>query len=275
MRSSGSEGQSCTTLLCAALPFAALSFAVFLCAACTVEPGDPFLTETTVSAHGGPLVLVHYMPWYRGPSVKSEETSLGVYGGHWTRWGDFNPTRSGPDGKAEIFAKQYPLTGPYHSGNTALLEYQASLMKIAGIDGVIFDWYGSYNANDFGEIHGYTTAMASVLKRAGLKFLVCYEDNTLNMIYGKSGNDPAPVTDETLGIGKISFDWAQANWFRTAPYVRYQGMPVVLCFGPQHFSTKSQWNTVFSGVDPQPWFADLDNRYAWADSSFDWPPMWA
>ena len=253
-----------------ALFLAICSFLLF--AACTTdEEPDLFLNETTVSPNGGPLILVHYMPWYRGPSVISQEKDPSSYGGHWTRWGGFNPATAS-DGKARIFAKQYPLTGPYHSGNMALLEYQAALMKIAGIDGVIFDWYGSYNANDFGENHEYTTAMAAVLKRANLKFAACYEDNTLNMI---KNLNPAPVTDETLSIGRISFDWAQANWFRTQPYVRYEGSPVLLCFGPQHFINKTQWETVFSGVKPAPWFIDLDNKYAWADSSYNWPPMWA
>ena len=227
--------------------------------------------ETTVSPHGGPLVMAHYMPWYRGPSKKSEENNLSAYGGHWTRWGDKNPTQV-VNGKAVIHARQYPLTGPYHSGNTALLEYQVSLMKIAGIDGVIFDWYGSYDAPgfDFWENHGYTTAMVSVLKKAGLKFLVCYEDNTLNMIAEKNGEVSAPVTGESLFIGNVSFEWAQASWFRTEEYVRFENRPVVLCFGPQHFKTKADWDEVFSGVDPKPYFVDLENKYAWADASFNW-----
>jgi hypothetical protein len=228
------------------------------------NPPKKTIGETTVSHRGGPLILAHYMPWYRGPSNKIEENMLNRYGGHWTNWGKVNPTIA-EDGKARIFANQYPLTGPYHSGNTALLEYQAALMKIAGLDGVIFDWYGSYPASDFGENHEYAKAMAAVLKRADLNFLVCYEDNTLNMM-GKSGA-------EADAIGKISFDWAQANWFKDPAYVRFEGRPVVMCFGPQHFQTQDRWNAVFSGTNPRPYFADLDNRKPWADASFNWPPM--
>jgi len=229
------------------------------------EPPPGTFADTTVSPHGGPLILAHYMPWYRGPSNKSQENTLSNYGGHWTRWSAFNPTQA-TNGRAQIFAKQYPLTGPYHSSNTALLEYQVSLMKIAGIDGVIFDWYGSYNANDFGENHGYTTALVTVLQRAGLYFSVCYEDNTLNMM-NKTGA-------EAISIGKTSFDWAQDNWFsKNSGYVRYDGRPVVLCFGPQHFNTKAKWDQVFAGVDPAPWFVDLDNRYTWADASYNWFQM--
>ena len=229
----------------------------------TIKDNSPFVEP---ESYGNALIMAHYMPWYRGPSTKSQENNLSVYGGHWTGWGRFNPTEA-TGGKAQIQARQYPLTGPYHSANTALLEYQAALMKIAGIDGVIFDWYGCYDAFDYGENQEYTEAMVAVLKQAGLKFLVCYEDNTINAI-GLNG-------DEALAAGKMSFDWAQANWFNDSAYICSENRPVVFCFGPQHFDVKTQWDTVFSGTDPQPWFVDLDNRYSWADSSFNWPPMWA
>jgi hypothetical protein len=237
-----------------------------------LTPEGSFL-GTTVSANGGgPLILVHYMPWYDGPSSKAEENDLSKYGGHWTRWGNMDCTQTinveGYGGrKAIVHAKQYPLTGPYHSRSTALLEYQASLFKIAGIDGAIFDWYGAYDANDFGGIHEHTKAMVAVLERAGLKFNVCYEDNTLNMM-GKSG-------DEAVAIGKISFDWAQNNWFsKTDAYTRYDGRPIVLNFGPQHFNTQEKWEEVFSGTDRKPYFVDLDNRFSWSDASFNWPPVY-
>ena len=251
-----------------------LLLASMLFIGCTLEePPVGIFSDTTISSHGGPLILVHYMPWYRGPSNKSQETNKNSYGGHWTRWGYYNPSQHDPNGRAYIHSKHYPLTGPYHSSNAALLEYQASLMIIAGIDGVIFDWYGAYEANDFGENQGYTTEMVSVLKRAELFYSICYEDNTLNMM---DGMNPAPVTENSLDIGKYSFDWAQTNWFAYDEfYVRYEGRPVVLCFGPQHFKTKEQWDYVFYSVNPKPLFVDLDNHYSLSDSSFPWPPMWA
>ena len=230
-------------------------------------PPEGVFTDSSVSSHGGPMLLAHYMPWYRGPSNRSEDRNTSSYGGHWTRWGAFNPTLHS-NGRAHIFAKQYPLTGPYHSGNTSLLEYQVSLMKIAGMDGVIFDWYGAYDANDFGENQEYTTAMVDVLRRAGLMYSAMYEDNTLNMM-GKSG-------DDAITIGRYSFDWAQKNWFAEDPlYVRYEGRPVVMCFGPQHFKQKTQWDDVFKNVIPTPVFIDLDYHYSRSDGSFPWPPMGA
>ena len=255
---------------------AALLAVIFLITACQgVEDEIPVgqFTNTTVSFHGGPMLLVHFMPWYRGPSNITQENNSSSYGGHWTRWGAFNPTQHSNDGKAQIFANQYPLTGPYHSSNIFILEYQASLMKIAGIDGVIFDWYGAYDSNDFGENHGYTTAMVDVLRRAELLYSVMYEDNTLNMM---NNQNPAPVTSDTISIGRYSFDWAQINWFAYDPlYVRYEGRPVIMCFGPQHFKQKAHWDNVFYNVKPSPIFIDLDNHYSVSNGSFPWPPMWA
>jgi hypothetical protein len=228
-------------------------------------PGQP--QETTVADGGGPLVLVHYMPWYDGPSTKAQEGDLDVYGGHWTGWGKIKCNEAATDRKAKIYAHQYPLTGPYDGDTEILLQYQTALMKIAGVDGVIFDWYGSNAVNDFGVIHENTKAMVKVLKEARLKFLLCYEDNTLNMT-GYEKNDP-----KAAAVGKGVFDWAQKNWFTDTAYVHYNGRPVVICFGPQYFGAKAQWDEVFSGVDPAPYFGDLDNRYSWADFSYNWPPM--
>ncbi|MCL2192229.1 MAG: hypothetical protein FWB78_02395 [Treponema sp.] len=244
----------------------------------------PFGYKTTVSRHGGPLILAHWMPWYQGPRVQSEVANLHAYGapsgagvsGHWGGWGRYNPTLYDERGRSRIAARQYPLTGPYHSGNVALLEYQASLMIIAGIDGVIIDWYGVHRVLDFGFNHDNTVELVNVFNRANLNFLIMYEDNTLNMMEGHfdSVNNPAPITQQSREIGRMSFDWAQENWFNNPLYVRFEGRPVVLCFGPQHFrGTRANWNFLFDNVFPRPFFGDIDNRYPWADTSFNWPPM--
>ncbi|MDR0375723.1 MAG: hypothetical protein LBH85_08380 [Treponema sp.] len=216
-----------------------------------------------------PLIMAHYMPWYRGPSDKSRENTKSVYGGHWTGWGALDPTRARSDGKAEIFAHQYPLTGPYDQSALCLLEYQAALFKLAGIDGVIFDWYGSRDVNDFGEIHEHTKAMIAVLKRADLRFAVCYEDNTINMEYGGKENVPA---GEALESGKEVFRWMRQNWFADSAYAHLDGRPVVMCFGPQYFS-QAQWENIFAETDPRPFFVDLMSRANWADATYNWPAM--
>ena len=77
-------------------------------------------------------ILVHYMPWYQTPSVS------GYWGWHWTM-NHFNPDSLDDNGHREIASHFYPLTGPYDSRDDDILEYQALLMKLSGIDGVIVD----------------------------------------------------------------------------------------------------------------------------------------
>jgi hypothetical protein len=52
--------------------------------------------------------------------------------------------------------------------------------------------------------------------------------------------------------------------------------PVLLVFGPQYFTTASEWETLFSALETRPALVTLDNHTESAGlSSFPWPPMWA
>ncbi len=54
----------------------------------------------------------------------------------------FDPEQVDPDGRRQIASRYYPAIGPYDSADPVVLEYHCLLMKLAGIDGVIVDWYG-------------------------------------------------------------------------------------------------------------------------------------
>ena len=214
-----------------------------------------------------PMILVHYMPWFQVPPVDSG------YGFHWHMGGTvFDPFETLPDGRAKIASHYYPLTGPYDSRDLQILKYQAALMKISGIDGVIFDWYGISDALDYKEIHQSVETMISVLKQAGLKYAICYEDQSIRkMIEAKS-----ITKDQALETGKQVFSWLAEHWFQDESYVKLDDRPVVLCFGPQFFKDKQQWDALFAGVNPRPYFISLDNHSEhFADGSYNWPPMWA
>jgi hypothetical protein len=176
------------------------------------------------------------MPWYDGPSTKAEEGTLSKYGLHWNDKGH-NPTNANSSGQADIFASHYPLTGPYHGSSTALLEYQVSLMKVAGVDGVIFDWYGAvFGYGDYEANFKHTENMVNVLKRAGLKFAVCYEDRTLEYVGKTQANAIA------------SFKYMKDNWFDDPSYIKIDGRPVVLNFGPFSGYGAEDWNAIFTGA---------------------------
>lgn len=205
-----------------------------------------------------PLVLAHYMPWFQ------------KYGFHWQQGGaEFDPAEILPNGRANIASRYYPLTGSYDSSDPAVLEYQAALMKLAGIDGVIFDWYGVTEGVDYKPIHEATLAMIEVLKRRGLKYAICYEDQSVKHLV-EFGIVPKERGRDTA---KETFDWMRDNWFKDEEYVKVDGRPLVLCFGPQYFYQKSEWDGIWADLNPKPFFVDLDGRTNWADASKNWSPM--
>jgi hypothetical protein len=211
-----------------------------------------------------PLVLAHYMPWYTAPPVSEQ------YGFHWHQGGSkFDPYTTQADGRANIASHYYPLTGPYDSKDPAVLEYQAALMKMSGIDGVIFDWYGVRDALDYKSIHEATVVMVDILKKHGLKFAVCYEDQTVKHMI--EGNFIAKT--DTITTAKEAFTWMQEHWFTDENYVKLDGRPLVLDFGPQFFTQKTEWEEIWADVDPKPFFVDIDNKTNFADATFNWPPM--
>jgi hypothetical protein len=205
-----------------------------------------------------PLVLAHYMPWFQ------------KYGFHWQQGGaKFDPAEVLPNGRANISSHYYPLTGNYDSNDPLVLEYQVSLMKMAGIDGVIFDWYGVTEGVDYKPIHEATLAMIEVIKKRGLQFAICYEDQSVKHLveFGIVPRDKARAT------AKETFDWMQQNWFTDDAYVTVEGRPLVLCFGPQYFYQKSEWDGIWADLNPRPFFIDLDGRTNWADGTKNWSPM--
>ncbi|MDR1586309.1 MAG: discoidin domain-containing protein, partial [Treponema sp.] len=205
-----------------------------------------------------PLVLAHYMPWFQR------------YGFHWQQGGaKFDPAEILPNGRANISSHYYPLTGPYDSNDPAVLEYQAALMKMAGIDGVVIDWYGITEGVDYKPIHEATVALIEVLRKRGLKYAIVYEDQSIKHLieFGIIPKDQGRTT------AKETFTWMQENWFRDEHYVKVDGRPLVLCFGPQYFYQKSEWDEIWTDVNPKPFFIDLDARTNWADGTKNWSPM--
>src|SRR5258707_2671964 len=134
------------------------------------------LSET--AAAPSKAVMVYYMPWFTAKPYSEN------WGWHWTM-DHFNPDRVNASGEREIASWYYPLIGPYDSSDPAVLEYHVLLMKLAGIDGVIVDWYGSADFLDYAVNNQATVKLFEFSRKAGLKFAICYEDQTIqHMIDG-------------------------------------------------------------------------------------------
>jgi len=248
---------------------------IFILAALT-----PVLLSAPKVASGAPKpVMVHYMPWFQGPY------SLGGtnWGAHWTGNGlivyhgggtnqfyYFDPNLT-TNGKAEVASWYCPLIGPYDSLDPAVLEYHVLLMKLGGIDGVIVDWYGQDNYNDYLMNNQRTVAVFNYIRKAGLKFSLCYEDQTIaaeiqgNYITAANADSHAQQT----------MLYAQSNFFNDPCFLRLNNAPVLLNFGPQYFKTNSDWVTIFSALSAsnQPAFFTEDNSLPVGQGAFDWPPM--
>lgn len=213
-----------------------------------------------------PLILVHYMPWFQAPPVDPSG-----YGPHWHLGGvKFDPYETLPDGRAQIASWYYPLTGPYDSRDPAVLKYQAAIMKIAGIDGVIFDWYGAKDANDYKAINDSTIAMIKVLREAGLHYAICYEDQIMKKMVEAKYITKA----ETIAAAQDDIKWMDREWFSDPLYLKNGDRPVLMNFGPQYFVDSKQWDEIFSVAKTRPWFVSLDaHSENFADGSYNWPPM--
>ena len=210
-------------------------------------------------------VMVYYMPWYASKPFDSE------WGWHWTM-DHFNPDKTTTSGDREIASWYYPLIGPYDSADPAVLEYHVLLMKLAGISGVIVDWYGSTDYYDYASVNRNTAKLFEYTRKAGLKFAICYEDQTIQrLIDGKR-----LTTTGAIQHAQQEMLYLQTNFFCDPSYFRLDGKPLLENFGPQYFLASSNWDEIFSVLEAsnRPAFFTEDNRLATGLGAFDWPPMW-
>jgi len=211
-----------------------------------------------------PALLAHYMPWF------TSEPYRGTWGGHWTMHGARNPNKIRENGQREIAAHQYPLIGPYDSADPHLLEYHVLLMKLSGIDGVIVDWYGIKQHSDYLELHQNTQALIPWLEKAGLKFVLCYEDQSIKHMV-KAG---VLTKGESVDHAREVMQWVDRQWFNREVYFNINHRPLLMVFGPQYFN-RSQWNHVLGGLEKRPILYGLPHLHesGGTDASFGWPPV--
>lgn len=209
------------------------------------------------------LLLAHYMPWYGTPEIS------GTWGWHWTM-NHFHPDRILWDGKREAAAHDYPLIGLYDSADDDALECQVLLMKFAGLNGVVIDWYGITNTLDHAANHARSLKLIPWLRKAGLQFAVCYEDKALEQrVRAKAISASEAVREATHDL-----EWAQDNWFKDASYVKHSGRPVLLVFGPQYLKG-DQWGAATESLSSHPLVFALPHlaNAPGIDGAFAWPPV--
>ncbi len=205
-----------------------------------------------------PLILAHYMPWYVAKPASQ------VWGWHWTM-NHFDPENE-DDGRRPIASHFYPLIGPYDSGDEDVLEYHLLLMKLAGIDGVIVDWYGLQKLYDYPILHRNTQRLVEQVERLGMKVVICYEDQTIPALV-KAGKVRA---EDRVAHAVSEIDWLAEHWFKLDSYVQLDGRPVLLSFGHAGL-TNDEWSQCLKQLkSPVSYFSEHFRREG-AQGGFDWP----
>ena len=229
---------------------------------------DPVITAPKqVAKTNATKVYMHVMPWFQS------KAHSGYWGSHW-RMNNKNPENILPNGQREIASHYYPLIGPYDSGDPDLVDYHVLLMKYAGVDGVLIDWYGSHAVLDYGSNLKNTNAIVEGIKKTGLGFAMVYEDNTAYEVERRK-------TITSIEAAQQDMTYAQQHYFSSPNYIKVLDRPLWMTFGPRYFLVPSQWTEIMS-VLPEPtsffalWHhkhrigtANATGEFAWVDFESD------
>jgi hypothetical protein len=205
-------------------------------------------------------IYMHYMPWFQSKEVS------GYWGSHW-RMNTANPDIIDGEGRRQIASHYYPLIGPYDSKDPDVIEYHLLLMKYAGIDGILIDWYSSFNVNDYRALLDASNAVTEISEGTGLKFALVYEDYTAGAVDDQTSTS-------AIEAAKADLSYMQQHYFNASNYIDVDGKPLLLTFGPRFFKTGQQWTDIFSSLQNKPQFVPLWNHGALAGDTdsgeFSW-----
>lgn len=231
---------------------AALLGILFTMSSCNedIEPPVPEFQVTKFSPLplpklNGMKIYAHYMPWFEDKTTSSN----GNWGWHWTM-NNQNPDITDTGGNRQIASHYYPLIGPYASSDPDLIEYHLLLMKYSGIDGVLIDWYGSTNVADYGLNRRNTEALIEMIDEVGLKYAIVYEDRTVERVLTENGG-------EATSIARNDMLYLSQKYFNQESYIKIDGKPLLLVFGPTYFFQATEWDFIMSALSPKPVFMPL------------------
>jgi hypothetical protein len=208
-------------------------------------------------------LLMHYMPWFQSPEIR------GYWGKHWTGFNnEANPDTIAPDGRPDIWSNYDPLIGPYDSMDPDVLECHLLQMKLAGVDGVIVDWYGLSSAADYALNHEATEALFDACADFSMDFAICFEDRTIEYRVNTGQLWVSQITNDMTSM----LGWMQTNWFSQPQYFEKDGAPLLLNFGPIYLSDPAVWDAALGSVPIRPAFFPLHHLWQGVDGDggFNW-----
>ena len=202
----------------------------------TIEISDELLRRGGTTRRGK-KIYVHYMPWFQSKSTD------GFWGQHWTMTNK-NPDLVDANGKREIASHYYPKIGPYSTNDVDLQRYHLMLMKLSGVDGVIFDWYGSRNVLDFELIKDGMNNFIPELDKTKMKFAVMYEDRVIR-------EQARVLSSLQLTQAKEDIKYIKRNYFKKRNYIRVGGKKMLMIFGPNYITESSDWQEILKPIRKQ------------------------
>jgi hypothetical protein len=203
---------------------------------CLLLVGSAWAQPAPVTKTNPQRVYMHYMPWFETPQTSGNNR----WGLHWTM-ANQNPNIIDPGtGQRQIASHYYPLIGPYASSDPDVIEYHLLLLKYAGVDGVLLDFYGN-GGNDLPLLLRNTNALVPRTADVGLGFGVVFEDQFA-----------ATLTD-----AKTNMQYVGTNYFSKPNYIQLNNKPLVLTFGPQKYQTPAQWTEILGVLPTLPTFLPL------------------
>jgi hypothetical protein len=131
------------------------------------------------------------------------------------------------------------------------------------------DWYGSVDCNDYAVINRASKAFRGWAKRAGLKFAICYEDDSIGRAI-----DACQLQDDPITVGAKSVAELQKEWFTDPNYLKLAGRPLLLVFTAQHGRVSGgDWVTIFTKAQASPVYLTNSKFQPPAQGAFAWPPI--
>lgn len=189
-------------------------------------------------------IYVHYMPWFNN----LEED--GHWGQHWTMT-NRDPNIIDAQGRRQIASNYYPLIGPYSSNDKDLQEYHLLLMKLAGIDGVIFDWYGARNVYDYDQIKKSTESFIEKIEDVGITFSIMYEDKVAENLQTQR------IPKQNLKAAILDLEYIENTYFASKNYLRKDNSEILFLFGPNYITDSLDWDYISTKLKSTPKFINL------------------
>jgi len=208
-------------------------------------------------------IYVHYMPWFEDKNSSPD----GNWGMHWTM-ATQNPDIMDSNGKREIASHFYPLIGPYASSDPNVIEYHLLLMKYSGIDGILFDWYGSSDYNDYGLIRKNAEELINRIDEVGLKFAIVYEDRTISAALDQNSQL------DRIEAARNDMIYIEDHYFNNSYYLQIDEKPLFMVFGPEEFHSPDEWSEILSAYFNEPVFLILNGKSAETSPSSSGEYIW-